>query len=119
MSTEPAPRLQHLFWALVLIWAALVIGADGLGLLPRLGEADVWNWIFLGAGVLATAGCVRRLLSRESQDPDLSDWAVAGVLLVLGLGGFVSAWLVTAVVLLALGLLVLVTDARQAAPRAG
>ena len=119
MTTEPEPRLQHLFWALVLIWAALVVGADGLGLLPRIGEADVWNWIFLGAGVLATAGCVRRLLSRARQDPDLSDWAVAGGLLVRGLGGCGSAWLVTAVVLLALGLLVLITDARQAAPTPG
>jgi hypothetical protein len=131
MSTNPVPesvglpagsttrRAQHLFWALLLIWAALVVGADGLGLLPQIGAADAWNWIFLGAGTLATIGCVRRLLSHPRQDPDLSDFAFAGFLVVLGLGGFVSAWLVTSVVLLVLGLLVLVTDARRTDLAAG
>jgi|GEM_PF-1833686 len=131
MSTNPAPDsagppagvtkrgAEHLYWALLLIWAALVVGADGLGLLPQIGVADTWNWIFLGAGTLATIGCVRRLLSHPRRDPDLSDYAVAGVLLVLGLGGFVSAWMVTSVVLLLLGLLVLVTDARRITPAAG
>jgi hypothetical protein len=131
MSTNPAAEpagtpaavtargAEHLYWALLLIWAALVVGADGLGLLPAIGVADTWNWIFLGAGTLATIGCVRRLLSHPRQDPDLSDYAVAGILLVLGLGGFVSAWLVTSVVLLVLGLIVLVTDARRAGPAAG
>lgn len=63
---------------LLLIWAALVVGADGLGLLPQIGVADAWNWIFLSAGTLATIGCVRRLLSHPRQDPDRSDYAVAG-----------------------------------------
>jgi hypothetical protein len=131
MSTNPAPEsagppadgttrgTQHLAWALLAIWAALVVGAEGLGLLPQIGVADAWNWLFLGAGILATIGCVRRLLAHPRQDLDLSDYAFAGLLVVLGLGGFVSAWLVTSVVLLVLGLLILVTDARRSDPAAG
>ena len=131
MSTNPVPEsvsppadvtkrgTQHLAWALLLIWAALVVGADGLGLLPQVGVADAWNWIFLGAGILATIGCARRLLAHPREDPDLSDYAFAGFLVVIGLGGFVSAWMVTSVVLLVLGLLVLVTDARRTDPAAG
>lgn len=115
----PTGRAPHLYWAVLLIWSAAVVGADGLGLLPQVGTADVWNWVFLGAGVLAVVGCARRLIAADRDDPDVSDYAFAGAMLVLGLGGFVSAWLVTSVVLLVLGLLVLVSDARRSAPAAG
>ena len=121
MSTTPTPEISRrritdgdrLFWGILLIWAALVVGADGLGLLPRVGSADLWNWIFLGAGIMATAGCIRRRLADRQAEPDLWSWAVAGALLVVGLGGFVSSWAVTSAVMLVFGLLVLAAGPRR------
>ena len=30
-------RLEGLWWAVVLIWAGLIFGADSMGLLPQIG----------------------------------------------------------------------------------
>jgi hypothetical protein len=124
MTTIPTPdragrapttkgRGERLFWALLLIWAALVIGADGLGLLPQVGSAGTWNWIFFGAGILATEGCLRHLITDPRHEVDLSSVAVAGVLLVIGLDGFAFTWVVASVVMLLMGLVILVADRRR------
>ena len=42
---EKRQHLETLWWAGALIWAGLVFGADSLGLLPQIGQADAWNWV--------------------------------------------------------------------------
>ena len=45
-------RAEGLWWAVALIWAGLVFWTDSLNLLPQIGGADAWSWVFLGAGML-------------------------------------------------------------------
>jgi hypothetical protein len=94
---------ERLYWAIVLLWAGLVVAAQGLDLLPRLGDADIWNWTFLGAGLLALGRFLVRAASRVLPDPDWSDLGFAAVLTVLGLGGFIAFWIACSAALIAVG----------------
>lgn len=62
-----------LYWGGVFIWAGLVVGAHGLGYLPRVGQAGVWSWILLGAGVYGLAGTLLRLVSSRYTSPTAWD----------------------------------------------
>lgn len=94
---------ERLYWALVLLWAGSVIAAHGVGLLPQVGDADSWNWIFLGAGLLALGRFTVRAASTQLPDPDASDRGFAVVLTGLGLGGFVAVWIACSAALIAVG----------------
>jgi hypothetical protein len=88
-------RLEGLWWAIVLIWAGLVFGADSMGLLPQIGDADAWSWIFLGAGILGILGALYRVVSSNVLKPSTWDWVWASFCLIIGLGGFTAiniAW---------------------------
>ena len=45
--------LDVYFWGGVLILAGLVFGGGSMDLLPQIGDADAWGWVFLGAGLLS------------------------------------------------------------------
>jgi hypothetical protein len=81
-------RRDTLYWGIVLIWAGVVFGAKSLGILPTLGRADEWNWVFFGAGLLALPWSIRRAAAPDHPDPITSMWNLvwAGVMLILGLG---------------------------------
>jgi hypothetical protein len=111
-------RGERLFWGHLLVWAALVIAADGLDLLPDVGSADGWNWFFLGAGVLSGVGCVRDLLARPRRALDFWDWAIAAGMIVVGLDGFTSGWIAMSIMALLLGALVLIAGERRTSPTA-
>ena len=81
-------RLEGLWWAVVLIWAGLVFGADSMGVLPQIGEADAWSWIFLGAGVFGLISNFYRFTSPAAPTPTTWDWSWSGIFLIIGLGGF-------------------------------
>jgi hypothetical protein len=83
-------RLEGLWWAIVLIWAGLVFGADGMGLMPQVGDASVWSWIFLGAGMVGILGSFYRLTSSNVPNPTAWDWVWGGICLIIGLDGFVK-----------------------------
>lgn len=83
-------RLEGLWWAVALIWAGLVFGADSMGILPQIGEADGWSWIFLGAGLFGTLGNLYRVVSSDVPNPTTWDWVWSGIILILGLGGFTA-----------------------------
>jgi hypothetical protein len=111
MTNDKELRLrwsERLYWAIVLLWAGLVTAADGLHVLPGVGRADVWNWIFLGAGLLALGRLVARTVSPARVDPDASDLGFALVLTVLGLGGFLSFWIACSAALVAVGTTLLI-----------
>ena len=88
-------RLEGLWWGVVLIWAGMVLGADSMGLLPQIGDADAWSWIFLGAGVFGVLGALYRVISPNVPNPSAWDWVWGSFCLIIGLGGFTTiniAW---------------------------
>jgi hypothetical protein len=104
---------ERLYWAIVLLWAGVVVAADGLDLLPVAGRSDAWNWIFLGAGLLALGRGVMRALSPGLPDPDVCDLGFALGLTVLGLGGFITFWIACSTVLIAVGATLLIQALRR------
>jgi hypothetical protein len=66
-------HLETLYWAGVLIWAGLVFMADSLALLPQIGAADTWRWLFFGAGLYGTLGNLYRLASANWSSPTDGD----------------------------------------------
>ena len=101
-------RLEGLWWAVALIWAGLVFGADSMGILPQIGEADAWSWIFLGAGLLGMLGNLYRVVSSEVPNPTTWDWVWSGIILILGLGGFTALNISWSLILILVGGVILV-----------
>ena len=62
-------RIEGIYWAAVFLWAGLVFGGDSLGMLPQIGGATAWSWVFAGAGLLALVGDIIRVSS-----PDCGAW---------------------------------------------
>ncbi|UCH60348.1 MAG: hypothetical protein JSV61_02435 [Anaerolineales bacterium] len=102
-------RLEGLWWAVALIWAGLVFGADSMGILPQIGEADAWSWIFLGAGLLGMLGNLYRVVSSEVPNPTTWDWVWSGIILILGLGGFTALNISWSLILILVGGVILVS----------
>jgi len=101
-------RLEGLWWAVALIWAGVVFGADSMGILPKIGAADAWSWIFLGAGAFGMLGNVYRVSSVDAPNPTTWDWIWSGILLILGLGGFTALNISWPLILVLVGGVILV-----------
>lgn len=67
-------RAEGLWWAVALIWAGLVFWADSLSLLPQIGGADAWSWVFLGAGMYGLLSDLYYLTSKSPFEPTTWDW---------------------------------------------
>jgi hypothetical protein len=83
--------LETFYWAVVLIWAGLVFMADNLALLPQIGDADAWSWLFFGAGLYGTLGNLYRLAAANWSSPTDWDYIWSGFWLVLGISGVTTA----------------------------
>jgi MFS family permease len=101
-------RLVGLWWAVVLIWAGLIFGADSMGLLPQIGDADSWSWVFLGAGVFGILGALYRVTSADVPNPTTWDWVWGSFCLIIGLGGFTTMNIAWPLVLILVGVVILV-----------
>jgi len=99
--------LGSLIWALILIWAGVALLLNNMGLLFRIPGLEVWELIFLGAGVLLLAEVAVRLLVPTYRRPVGGSLIVAIIFLGIGLQGFVTGNLIWAVALILLGLYVL------------
>ena len=100
-------HLEAIFWGGTIIWAGLVFGADSLGYLPQIGDAQVWSWIFLGAGMYALLLDLWRVASPNYPNPTAGDYVWAGILLILGIGGFFSFSLSWPLILVLVGAAIL------------
>jgi hypothetical protein len=100
-------RLEAVWWAGSLIWAGLVFGADSLGLLPHVGGADAWSWVFAGAGLYGSLGNLWRVASPDQPDPTTWDYVWSGILLILGLAGFINLEIAFPLILLLVGVVIL------------
>lgn len=105
--------LGSIVWALILIWAGLVLLASNTGWLGTLNgfleqffvqnakllpievsapHFSAWSLIFVGAGVLLLAEVVVRLLFPSYRKPILGTTIIAVVLLGIGFGSWSLFW---------------------------
>jgi hypothetical protein len=102
-------QLEGLWWAIVLIWAGLVFGADSMGLMPQVGDADAWSWIFLGAGMFGILGNLYRVSSQDVLNPSTWDWVWSSFCLIIGLGGFITVNIAWPLILILVGGVILIS----------
>ena len=110
---EQRQRLEAMWWAGSLIWAGLVFGAEALGILPQIGGASAWTWIFIVGGVAGLLFCLYSLNSPVYATPTTWDWIWSGILLLLGLGTSTTFNIPWWLVLVVIGVIVLVSALRR------
>jgi len=112
--------LGTVVWALIFIWAGVVLLADNLGQLARLQlpvpyvvgpwrqlGLEAWPLIFLGAGVLVCVEVVLRLLVPALRRPIAGRVLIAVVFLGLGLGSLTNWMLIWPLLLIVVGVAML------------
>ena len=97
------PRLDNYFWALALIVAGLVFGAESLDFLPEIGSASTWSWVFLGAGIVGLGLNFYSTTAAAYQAPSTWDWIFTAFLFAVGLGGFLGVDIAFPIILIVLG----------------
>ncbi len=101
-------RAERFWWAGALIWAGLVFWADSQDLLPQIGGADAWSWVFLGAGLYGLVSDLYYVGSKSSYEPTAWDWIWSGGLTLIGLGGFMTVNISWPLILVLIGVAILV-----------
>ena len=97
-------------WALILIWAGLVLIADNVGMLDNLGvRGEAWSIAFLGAGVIVLLGVLLRLLVPAYRRPVTGSIIFGFILLGIGLGELTRWDVVGALVLIAIGVSIILS----------
>ena len=99
--------LNAALWAIVLIWAGLVLIAINLDIFATGWEA--WPVIFLGAGVIVLLGVVVRLLVPAYRRPVTGNIIFGFILLGIGLGELLRWEIVGALVLIAIGVSIILS----------
>jgi hypothetical protein len=99
--------LNAAMWALVLIWAGLVLIAANMNFFGIGWEA--WPVIFLGAGVIVLLGVVIRLLVPAYRRPVTGSIIFGFILLGIGLGELTRWDVVGALVLIAIGVSIILS----------
>jgi hypothetical protein len=90
-------------WAIILVWAGLVLLADNLDLFVRWEQFDAWGLILLGAGLIVLLGAALRLLVPAYRRPVGGSLIWGAILLGLGLGNLVGASIAWPLILIAIG----------------
>ncbi|MGA9349044.1 MAG: hypothetical protein WBW48_09600 [Anaerolineae bacterium] len=102
--------LNAAMWALVLIWAGLVLIAENVGILDNLGiRAEAWPVIFIGAGVIVLLGVLVRLLVPAYRRPVTGSIIFGFILVGIGLGELTRWDVVGALVLIAIGVSIILS----------
>lgn len=108
-------RFDSIWWAGVLIWIGLVLGAEALDILPEIRDSgNLWPWIFVGVGPWSL-GLNLYLLNSRWPDPTTWDWIWTGIFMLLALGAFINIGgeMLGAVVLIGIGIAFLVRAIAQ------
>lgn len=112
--TEEKPRrLDSFFWAGALIWAGLIFAASNMEMLPQIGQANTWSWVFLGAGVLGLALNFYSQASLDYENPTAWDWGWSILFLIIGLAGFISFNIPGWLFLIVIGVVILISAFRR------
>ena len=101
--------LGSIVWALILIWAGLVLLANNLGLLGWLPftqaeDFGIISLILIGAGSILLLEVAIRLLVPDYRQPVVGTLILALILIGIGLGDLISWDLIWPVILIARGL---------------
>jgi hypothetical protein len=94
-------------WALVLIWAGLVLLAENLGYLSRIAPFETWNLILIGAGVIVLLGAAVRYMVPAYRRPVGGSVILGIILLAVGLGETMRTGVVWAAALILIGVFML------------
>jgi len=92
-------------WALIVIWGALIILADSLGVTDGYTWWNSWGLFFIGIGIIGLVGAALRLLVSQFPLPSFWDLLFAIFFILLGTGNK-TGW-VWAVALIVIGFSVL------------
>lgn len=95
--------LNAAVWALILIWAGMVLLASSIGFLKWLPIEDAWPLFFLGAGFLLLAEAAVRVLVPAYSAPVRGTIVLGIIFLAIALGGLVNWALIWAFVLIGIG----------------
>jgi hypothetical protein len=106
-------RVKNIYWAVVLIWAGLIMGVNGLGFLPKVGNADGWAYVITGAGLFGTLMNISYASSSDTLNPTSWDWIWSGFWLIVGLGGFFYLEIFWPLAFILIGVIALITAIRK------
>jgi hypothetical protein len=99
--------LSAAVWAIILIWAGLVLLASNLGLFDAFEEINGWELFFVGAGGFLLLEVLFRLLMPAYRTPVIGNIILAFVFLAIGLGGLVNRGVIWGLVIIGIGVYVL------------
>lgn len=94
-------------WAIILIWAGLVLLAGNLGLLDPFEKINSWDLIFVGAGGVLLLEALFRLLMPAHRQPVIGNIILAFVFLAIGLGGLVNWGIIWGLIIIGIGVYIL------------
>lgn len=103
-------RMEAIWWAGVLIWIGLTLGAEYLDILPEIGDSgEWWPWIFIGVGPW-TLGLNLYQQASSLPNPTTWDWIWTAIFMLVALGTVVDMGgeIVGAVVLVVVGVILMV-----------
>lgn len=108
---EERKRYESIWWAGVLIWIGVALGAEYLDVLPEIGDSsEWWPWIFVGVGPWSLGLNLYQAASATAPNPSTWDWAWTIVFMAVAIGTLVDVGgeLVGAAALVAVGSVVLI-----------
>ncbi|MGD2103983.1 MAG: hypothetical protein PVJ55_02565 [Anaerolineae bacterium] len=95
--------LSAAVWAVILIWAGLVLLADNLGFFGAWEWVEAWGLILTGAGLIVLLEAALRLIVPAYRRPIGGTLIWGAILLGLGLGNLVGASIAWPLILIAIG----------------
>jgi hypothetical protein len=104
--------LSTVVWAAIFVWAGLVLLAENLNFLSGLrlgdGEFGAWSIILIGAGIIILVEVAIRLIVPAYRRSVTGSIIFAGILLGIGLGGWIGWNTIWPVILILIGVSILV-----------
>lgn len=100
-------------WALILIWAGIVLLAGNLGLFDPFEEFGGWELFFAGAGVILLLEVAFRLLVPAYRQPIVGTIILAIIFLAIGLGGLVNTGIIWGLAIIGIGVYLLLGGGRR------
>jgi hypothetical protein len=95
--------LSGAVWAIILIWAGLVLLADNLGLFSRFEWFNAWGVILTGAGLIVLLEAALRLLIPAYRRPVGGTLIWGAILVAFGLGNLIGVSIAWPLILIAIG----------------
>lgn len=96
-------------WAIIIVWAGLVLLASNFRLLDWVPFLEPWSIFFLGAGAILLLEVGFRLLLPTYRQPVIGNAILAAVFLVIGLGDVFEWQCLLPVAVIAVGFYLLFT----------